>query len=441
MSVQDERAARGITEIDAALIRSAHPADAAARLEGLPAARSWRYLAALPAARRARIFAHLPASTQAALARFIPPPALAGIMSHMDADDRADLFNLLSPDEQRRLMHHLAAEDRDDISRLEAYAEETAAAIMTSDYATLGSAMTAREAIPELRRTAPDKETIYRSCILDEDGRLVGSVRLHTLVLADDETPIAHLMEPAPVSVTTATDREEVARLIARYDIPAIAVVDEKGRLCGIVTHDDATDAMQAETTGDFQKISTVLPFAQTVREAGIGVLYARRIVWLALLVFGNLFSGAGIAYFEEIILACVSLVFFLPLLIDSSGNAGSQSATLMVRALAVGDVTLADWRSLILRELAVAAPLGATMAVVVFPLGAARGGLDVALAAGTTMFLVVAVGSLVGMSLPFLLSRLKLDPATASGPLVTTISDAVGVLVHFSIASLFLAL
>jgi magnesium transporter len=146
------------------------------------------------------------------------------------------------------------------------------------------------------------------------------------------------------------------------------------GRLVGIATHDDAADVMQAEATEDFQKISYVLPFKQTMREASIGVLYSRRIVWLALLVFGNLFSGADIAYFEDVILAYVSLVFFLPLLIDSSGNAGSQSATLMGRALATGDVEMKDWRALILREMAVAAGLGATMAAVVIPLGAWRG-------------------------------------------------------------------
>ncbi len=229
--------------------------------------------------------------------------------------------------------------------------------------------------------------------------------------------------------------------MIARYDILALAVVDGAGRLVGIVTHDDATDALQDETTEDFQKISTVLPFSQSLRDAGIGMLYSKRIVWLALLVFGNLFSGAGIAYFEEVILAYVALVFFLPLLIDSSGNAGAQSATLMVRALATGDVALKDWRDLIVRELAVAALLGATMALVVVPLGVWRGGPEIAMVVGATMFLVVIVGSLVGMSLPFLLSRLKLDPATASGPLVTTISDGVGVLVYFSIATLVLSL
>lgn len=421
--------------------QSARPVDLAAWLETLPEADMVRQLDAMSLVQRAEVFACLPMGLQTALAHRMAQPGLAELVTEMDADDRADLFKHLPEDDQKHLMQGLAEGERDDIRRLSAHDESSAGAIMTSDYATLGAEMTAREAIAALRAQAPGSETIYRSYVLEESNRLIGSIRLHELILAEDATPIAEIMDRAPVAVTVETDREEVARIIGRYDLLALPVVDDDGRLVGIVTHDDAADALQAETTEDFQKMSTVLPFSESLRDATIGVLYSRRIVWLALLVFGNLFSGAGIAMFEETILAYVSLVFFLPLLIDSSGNAGSQSATLMVRALATGDVVLKDWRDLILRELAVAAALGATMALVVLPLGAWRGGADVALVVGSTMFLVVIVGSLVGMSLPFLLSRLHLDPATASGPLVTTISDAVGVLVYFSIATLVLTL
>ncbi len=425
----------------AAFTTGAHVVDLAAWLEQLPKPEAQRHLANLPLVRRAKVFANMTLEVQADLAGSIPPSDLAAIVTQMDSDDRADLFKCLGPELRRNLMRDLAKDDQDDISRLASYAEESAGAIMTTDYAVIGANMTAREAIAELRRQAPEKETIYRSYVLDARRRLIGSIRLHALVLAADTTPIIQIMDDAPISVSLDTDREVVAGMIARYDLLALPVVDAAGELVGIVTHDDAADAMQAEMTEDFQKISTVLPFTQSMREAGIGVLYSKRIVWLALLVFGNLFSGAGIAYFEETILAYVSLVFFLPLLIDSSGNAGSQSATLMVRALATGDVALKDWRNLIVRELAVAAALGATMAIVVLPVGAMRGGPEIALVVGLTMFLVVIVGSLVGMSLPFLLSRLRLDPATASGPLVTTISDGVGVIVYFSIASYVLHL
>jgi magnesium transporter len=238
--------------------------------------------------------------------------------------------------------------------------------------------------------------------------------------------------------VALEEDQEEVARKIARYDVIALPVVDNDGTLVGIVTHDDALDALQEETTEDFHKIGTVGKLSQSVRESGIGMLYRKRVAWLALLIFGNLFSGAGIAFFEDIIVSYVSLVFFLPLLIGSSGNAGSQASTLMVRALATGDVVLKDWGYLVGRELLVALALGLTLGLAVAPVGLVRGGPVIALVVALTMVLVVLVGSLVGMSLPFLLSRFKLDPATASAPLVTTIADAIGVILYLSIATAF---
>ncbi|PVA09405.1 magnesium transporter [Pelagivirga sediminicola] len=422
-----------------AFLGSAHPIDLAAWLALMPVDEAWALLSGLEDARRASVFENLPLGFQVDLAQHMAPDDLARIVGAMNADDRVDLFNQLPAAAQDRLARDLEPSVREDMRRLSTYAEGSAGAIMTSDFAILDADMTAEGAIDALRLQAPGKETIYRSYVVDRDQRLTGSVRLHALILAEGEARIDTLMEPAPVSVTLETDQEDVAKLIARYDLLAIPVLDGAGRLVGIVTHDDAADVMQAEATEDFQKISTVLPFTQNMRQAGIGMLYSRRIVWLALLIFGNLFSGAGIAYFEDVILAYVSLVFFLPLLIDSSGNAGSQSATLMVRALATGDVALSDWRDLLLREAAVAAALGATMAAVVFPLGAWRGGMDIAMTVSLTMFVAVLIGSLVGMSLPFVLSRLRLDPATASGPLVTTISDGLGVILYFTIASLVL--
>ncbi|NUH63921.1 magnesium transporter [Sulfitobacter sp. S0837] len=421
--------------------RQSRPIDLASWLSQLPVDQAWHHLAALPLPRQAQTFGALPVNDQTALAAVIPTPDLSAIVALMSADDRVDLFQSLGPIAQKRLIETLPPEVSRDIEQLALYAEETAGAIMTSDYAVLDAAMTAQEAIGALRGQASSSETIYRSYVVDQMGRLIGSVRLHSLILAEQDAQVCDLMEHDPVSVSIDTDQEEVAQRIARYDLLAIPVIDDAARLVGIVTHDDASDVMQAEATEDFQKISHVLPFKQNMRQAGIGMLYSRRIIWLALLVVGNLFSGAGIAHFEDMILAYVSLVFFLPLLIDSSGNAGSQSATLMVRALATGDVQMKDWRALLLRELAVAAALGATMAAVVFPIGAWRGGTDVAVTVGLTMFVVVMIGSLVGMSLPFLLSRLRLDPATASGPLVTTISDATGVVIYFSIATLILQL
>lgn len=422
-------------------IASAHTVDIAAFIEKAGSATGLVYLLKFDADKRADVFSHLDLETQVELARLLSHEEVADIASKMASDNRVDLFNELNPSEQQQLLYDLDKPQRDEVKKLCVYEDETAGALMSSEYVTLESHLTAAEAIRKLREDASKKTAIYRSYIIDASQKLIGVVRLHELILAEDNTPIVELMDDEPVSMDLEDDQEDVARVINRYDLTAVPVVDDQQRLMGIVTHDDAADAMQQETTEDFHKTGTIEPLTQSVMKASIGLLYKKRIVWLSLLIFGNLFSGAGLAFFEDTILAYVSLVFFLPLLIDSSGNAGSQSATLMVRAMATGDVTLKDWKKLITRELVIALALGLTMALLVFPVGVMRGGYDIAMVIGVTMVFVVMVGSLVGLSLPFLLSKFNLDPATASGPLVTTIADAVGVILYFSIATSLLSL
>jgi magnesium transporter len=421
------------------LVLNAHPADSAITLNDLDPPKARDHLMAVKLSRRTEIFGYLRPETQVALARLIDRNQLAEIMSEMSADDRADVFNNLTSEQQEALLPGLAQAEREDIRRLAEYAEGTAGSIMTSEYATLAATLTAREAIEVLRLEAPNKETIYRTYVLDDERRLVGAVRLQDLILSAPDTRVEALMEREPTTVNVEDPREDVARKIARYDVLALPVIDNAERLVGIITHDDALDALQEEATEDFHKLGMVDKFRGSVRDASIPTLYRKRVIWLALLVFGNLFSGAGIAYFENTISAHVALVFFLPLLIGSSGNAGAQAATLMVRALATGDVRMKDWGRLLGREIFVAMGLGITMALAVSVIGIFRGGPEVALVVALTMVLVVIIGSLIGMSLPFLLDRFKLDPATASAPLVTTIADAVGVVIYFTIATALL--
>lgn len=245
-----------------------------------------------------------------------------------------------------------------------------------------------------------------------------------------------------PVTAQVEDAQEEVARKLAKYDLLAVPVTNGNEALVGIVTFDDAQDVAEAEATTDFHRIGGSASLMNTsLREASIGFLMSKRLPWLLVLVFMNIFSGAGIAYFEDTIAAAVALVFFLPLLIDSGGNAGSQSATLMVRALAVGDVRLKDWLGLLGKEIGVALGIGLCMGVAVSLLGLFRGGPDIAVVVAMTMVAVVLVGSLIGMSLPFLLTRFGLDPATASAPLITSLADMAGVLIYFSIATWYLGL
>src|SRR5699024_4119017 len=221
----------------------------------------------------------------------------------------------------------------------------------------------------------------------------------------------------------------------------AVPVVNEAGQMVGIVTHDDAFDVTQEESTEDQLRLGAVGRLTMSLKEASIGALYRTRVGWLVLLVFGNIFSGAGIAHFEDLIESMIALVFFLPLLVDSGGNAGSQSATLMVRALATGEIVVKDWLQMLGKEVAVSLLLGISMAVAVSAIGFVRAGPEVALVVSLTMVAIVVVGSVIGMLLPFLLTRLKLDPASASAPLITSICDGVGVLIYFNIANLLLVM
>lgn len=425
----------------AACLADLHPADTAALLRELDRDEACTVLRALPIDPRAEVFGYLPEMRQAELARCLGRKELADLVSRMSADERADLFNRLSEDERGVLLPALAQAEREDIRRLAGYEEGTAGAIMTSEYATVGPDLTAREAIEQLRREAPDKETIYAAYVLDGERRLIGVVSLRDLIMADANAPVRTLMERHVIFGRVEDAQEEVAARIARYDLLALPILNGGDKLVGIVTQDDAMDVVEQEATEDFHLSATVLPLEGSVRHASIAHLYRKRVSWLVLLVFGNLLSGAGIAIYEDTIAAYVALVFFLPLLIASGGNAGAQASTLMVRAIATGDVRGADWSRMLGREVLVATALGITMAVAVSAIGLLRGGPEIAAVVAATMVLVVLAGSLIGLSLPFVLSRLRLDPATSSGPLVTSIADVVGVLMYFAIASAILPL
>jgi magnesium transporter len=438
------RMRKDLASTDIASIRhgleDVHPVDIAELISGLDPEAAWTVLEQLARDRAASVFAYLDTDVQVALAQSAQHHSRLGeIASRMGADDRADFYKELPPEQQQALLPLLAQAEREDIRSLASYEEGTAGALMTSAYASLPENLTAAQALEMLRAEAPSRETIYRAYVVDGERRLVGSLRLQDLILAQPRTGIGQIMDRNTLTVRIDDDQEEVARKIARYDILALPVLDADDRLVGIVTYDDAMDVLQEEATEDFHKSGTVQGLSQSIANAPIGMLYRARVMWLVVLVFGNIFSSAGIAAFEETIEAHVALVFFLPLLIGSGGNAGAQAATLMVRGMSTGDVALSDWGRLVGRELLVAVPLGLTMAAAVSLIGYLRGGIEIAWIVTLSMTLIVIIGSLIGMCLPFILSRSKLDPATASAPLVTSIADAVGVLIYFAIATLVL--
>ncbi|PMR74727.1 magnesium transporter [Billgrantia endophytica] len=398
-----------------------------------------RLLDCLPIERRANVLGYLPGDEQLEIAEAISDDMLLSILEEMGSDERADLFNLLGEDRRETLLRRMARQEREDLKRLASYEEGTAGAIMTSDYVAIPSGMTVSQAMMRVRQTAPDAETVYQLYIIDSDGRLAGTMSLRQLMVARPGAQVDDLMIKDVISTQVDEEQEEVARLISRYDLLAMPVTDHDERLVGIVTHDDAMDVAESEATEDFHKGMSIGQLEDGVSRVPIWSLYRKRVTWLVLLVFANLFSGAGIAYFEDTIAAQVALVFFLPLLIGSGGNAGAQAATLMVRGMATGDVGVKDWSKLLGRELLVAGALGLTMALAVAPIGVMRGGEAVAMVVAMSMVTIVLFGSLLGMCLPFVLNRVGWDPATASAPLVTTVIDACGVVIYFSIATAIL--
>ena len=428
------------TGISAAL-RHTHPADIVSLVDDLPVADIARVLLSLNATMQSRLFGYFTHERQVELARALERRELARLFSQMPHDERADLFAELDETQRNVLLPGLAQAERDDLLKLSGWDEGTAGAEMTSDYATLSPDLTTVEAVAQLRLVAPDAETIYHSYVVDGERQLVGTVSLRDLIVARDDALVREVMRPDPPAIRARDKRQEAVRLISKYDLLAVPVLDDEGRLAGIVTYDDAFDVQKEETDISFVKTSAVAGLGTNMMQASAGLLYRKRVPWLVILVFGNIFSGAGIAYFEDTIAAYVALVFFLPLLVDSGGNAGSQSATLMVRALATGDVRMSDWGKMLGREVVVAGALGLTMALAVSMIGIFRGGPEIALVVSLTMVIIVLVGSLIGMSLPFLLNRLKLDPAAASAPLITSLADAIGVVIYFAMATWLLDL
>ncbi|WP_417421919.1 magnesium transporter [Halomonas sp.] len=390
--------------------------------------------------RAANVLGYLPGESQLEVVGELGDTLVLKLLEEMGSDERADLFNLLGDDRREALLRRMAHQEREDLKRLASYEEGTAGAIMTSDYVAIASGMTVSQALMRVRQTAPDAETVYQLYILDSDGELIGTMSLRQLMVARPGAVVDDIMIKDVISTTVDEEQEEVARIVARYDLLALPVIDNDGRMVGIVTHDDAMDVAESEATEDFHKGMSIGQLEDGVSRVRLWSLYRKRVFWLVLLVFANLFSGAGIAYFEDIIAAQVALVFFLPLLIGSGGNAGAQAATLMVRGMATGDVGVKDWSKMLGRELLVAGSLGLTMAIAVTPIGILRGGNEVAMIVALSMVTIVLFGSLIGMCLPFVLERFKVDPATASAPLVTTLIDATGVLIYFTIATSILS-
>lgn len=387
------------------------------------------------------LFELLDVEDQARLIHMMGDPESSRLVEGLDPDDRARLFEELPAKVTKRLLRTMSPEARASVNLILGYPEGSAGRIMTSRYLSARADRPAGQVLSGLYATPlrPDEmQVIY---VIDGQRFYKGYVTLGSLIKARPDTLMGAIARDPEAYVHTTDSRREAADAVNDYDLPAVAVLDGEGRLVGSVTFDDVLDILQEETTEDFQKMAPVGVFRASVKDASIWVLYQKRVPWLLFLIVMNIFTGASIAFYRGTIEAAVTLVFFMPLLIASGGNAGSQSATLIVRSLATGDVGLDDWLSLIVKESATAFIIGATLAIAVSLLGLYSGGIGIAFVVAATMVLIIIVGSLIGMSLPFLLTMLRLDPAASSAPLVTSFVDIIGVLIYLTIATWYLGL
>jgi magnesium transporter len=418
------------------IMNELHPASIAEFAEGLDAEEVWTLLSHGSIPRQAEVFPFFSQEKERELIEGAGNFRMSKLLEAMPHDDRVDLLKRCDQDTVDELLPLIAKADREDIRRLYSYPEQSVGSVMTSDYATLPEEIRAQDAISHLRQVAPHRETIYYIYVIDDERRLIGFISLQGLILAKPDVAVRDLMRSEVISLRAELDQEEAARMLAKFDLIALPVVDNQNRILGIVTHDDLVDVLEQEVTEDFHLSAAVGPLTEGYRRSSIWYLYRKRVSWLVILVFVNLVSSGVIAAFEETLQAAIALAFFLPLLIDSGGNTGSQAATLIVRALATNEIQLSTWAKILGREFLVGLLLGLTMAGASFLLGTARGGVEVGLIVGLSMLCIVVFTNLIGVLLPFILTRLRMDPAVASSPLITTIADASGLFLYFSIAT-----
>jgi magnesium transporter len=414
-----------------------HAADIAELVEKLEDEDAARLVDALDLQQRVYVFEQLETPQCGRLVRLLGPDKVATTVARMASDDQADLVAELDPELGQKLLALLPADERRDITKLVTYPEGTAGAIMTSDHVALSLDETAKEAIEHIRQVARKRETIYALYVVDAEGRLQGAVSLETLILSPGEKKMRDIMIP-PISVPVDSDQEAVVKTLRHYDFLAVPVVDQAGKMLGIVTHDDALDVAIEEAEEDAQKFGAVQPLPGTYFETAFVTLVRSRAIWLTVLFFTGLIAGGILRTYEDTLQKTVALIFFLPLIIASGGNTGAQSATLIIRGLATGEIKLNDVARIVRRELASGLTLGALLgayAVVVAFLWVEDRWFAVAGTVWLTLVAVVVGGSLLGSLMPLAMAKVGVDPAITSSPLVTCLVDIIGILIYVLVA------
>ncbi len=425
------------------------PADVAEVIEDLPAEDSGILFRLLPRDMAALVFEYLPPHQQSEIVGTLATEQLKGLLDEMAPDDRTRLLEELPAEVTKRVLTSLSPEELKTARQLLGYPEKSAGRYMTPDFLTIPGNTTAREALDYVRSHGQGRETLHVLYIVDEKGRLLDDVRLASLVLAPPDTKVTDIHDRQLISIPATADREEFISLFEKYDRVALPVTDSQGVLLGIITVDDVLDAAEEEATEDIQRMGGMEALEAPYLDMGFTGMIRKRVGWLTVLFFGQMFTATAMAHYQDAIAQAVFLSSFVPLIISSGGNSGSQATSLIIRALATRDVSLRDWWLVAGREagsgLALGLFLGAlgSLRIILWPGAEQLYGAHytwVGVAVGLSVVGVVTFGTLAGSMLPFLLRRLGLDPAAASAPFVATLVDVTGVIIYFTVASTILA-
>ena len=392
---------------------------------------------ALPREVSTQVFSHIESEERDQLLNELTDGETRRLLADMSPDDRTALLEELPAKVTKSLMNMLSADDLKEARYLLGYPEESIGRLMTPDFVTVQPDYTIKEAIQHIRKFGKDSETIYRVYVIDDNGRLIDDILLKNLILAEEDNKISELMDYTFLSLSAFDDREEAVRMLEKYDVLALPVVDSNGYIVGIVTFDDIYDVSEEETTEDFQRTSGINPLDQSYLSASIWKLYGKRVPWLLAMVFANFITASVISHYDYVTVAFVSLVAFIPLLTGTGGNSGTQSATLIIRGIATDDIRYNDWLKVFRKEMIVGLLLGVSLAIVAFIRGYLESdhALQLAWVISISLIVLILWSNVIGSLLPILLHKMKLDPAVISGPVITTIVDVSGLLIYFNIA------
>ena len=430
------------------ILTTMNGADIAAVFEDMDEERTPLLFRLLPKELAAETFAELSPELQEHLIRGFSDKELREVVSELYVDDAADLVEEMPASVVKRILAQADPQMRKEINEILRYPDNSAGSIMTTEYVSLRPNMTIAEALQRIRRTGVDKETIY-TCYVTEERRLIGTVSVKDMLLAQDEnTPVSRIMDENVISVNTMTDQEEVAQMLSKYNFLALPVVDNDKRMVGIVTFDDAIDVLVEETTEDIEKMAGMLPSEKTYLRSTPWDLFRHRIPWLLLLMVSATFTGMIITRFESALAAQVVLTAFIPMLMDTGGNSGSQASVTVIRALSLGELELRDLPKVVWKEIQTAVLCGVALAALCFVkimvfdriiLGNTDITVMTAFVVCLTMAVTVLVAKVVGCTLPLFAKKLGFDPAVMASPFITTIVDALSLLVYFGIANALL--